>query len=97
MRASEAIKPETNTKMTTILTSKETSEHSTYLEFLCENTSVHVSVMSCGIIRVIVQNTAHRVLKGSGRVFRSFSEAVAAYKSEAVRSIINAAQAEVAS
>jgi hypothetical protein len=82
--------------MTTILTSKETSDHSTYLEFVCDKTTVHVSVMTCGLIRVIVQNASHRVFKGSGRVFRNFADAVTAYKSEAVRSIINAAQAEVA-
>lgn len=72
------------------------ANNSTYktVEMMCEGKSASVMIVSGGInyVSVIVNNAAHRAYRGLGRQFENFSEALSAYSSPEVRSMIQAAQ-----
>ena len=54
--------------------------------------SVWVSTTSDGLISVCCMNASHRTWKKLGRTFRTFDDAIAAYKSPQMKAIINAAK-----
>lgn len=63
------------------------SEYGTYFNCLAGKKSVYISVTEHSI-NVCVSNASHKAWGGSGRFFRTFEEAVKAYKSEDVKEIL---------
>jgi hypothetical protein len=79
------------------ITSQCESQYSKSVELSNGKTSICVSIdRSDGWVQVICQNAAHRVWRGAGRFFPSFEAALAGYKSASVRSLIQAAEIELA-
>lgn len=87
----------TKTNMQTLITEFKKSEsgNSHYVTATCGKTSAFVAIDGPNTpvpgLRVIVQNASHRVWRGFGRYFRTTEEALAGYKSDAVKAIIFAA------
>jgi hypothetical protein len=70
-----------------------TTNSSHYVELTCGKKGALV-IVNTGYdshIRVIVNNAAHRVFRGMGRRFATVADAVAAYKTDAVKTMILAA------
>lgn len=62
----------------------------TYFRAQCGNRSAHVAIYKHGI-QVVNENAAHRVWRGSGRLFRTVDEALAGFKTGEMKAIIQAA------
>jgi len=77
--------------MQVIIFKSETLSSGKYFEADCGKTSAYVYASKLGYIRVCCKNAMHKVWKGQGRVFQSFDEALAAYKSAEMKAIISAA------
>jgi UDP-N-acetylmuramyl pentapeptide synthase len=73
------------------------SEYSVSVELATEKKSAFVSLSSWGTVTVCCLNAAHRVWRGNGRQFESFEEAMIAYKSSEMRSMIEAARDRITS
>ncbi len=84
-----------------MITHTSKTEHSTFVQAVCDNTTATVSFApSHGsvAVRVCVLNTSHRAFRiGAGKAFPNFDAAVAGYKSGAVKAIIEAARDAVSS
>lgn len=76
------------------ITSFSRTEFGVYAEATCRNTSAYVS-QNAWEVRVICQNDSHRVWRGSGRAFKSFDEATAAYKKPEMKAIIQAVKSHL--
>lgn len=62
-----------------------------YFEADCGKTTAYVYASNLGYIRVCCKNAMHKAWKGNGRVFQTFAEALAGYKSAEMKAIITAA------
>jgi hypothetical protein len=80
-----------NTQQATV-TGIEITDAGIYAAATCGKVSALVFITSLGF-RVICQNAAHKVWRGSGRSFSSFEEALAAYKKPEMKAIITAVEA----
>lgn len=62
----------------------------TYVEMTCEKHSALVVVVRGDVnyVRVVVQNAANRAWRGMGKQFDTAAEAIAKYKTAAIRSMI---------
>ncbi len=82
-----------------MITHTSKTEHSTFVQAVCDNTTATVSFApSHGsvAVRVCVLNASHRAFRiGAGKAFPDFDAAVAGYKSGAVKAIIEAARSAV--
>lgn len=77
--------------MDVAITSFIPSETGFYAEATCGRTSAYVS-QNTWEVRVICRNATHKVWQGSGRAFKTFEEATAAYKKPEMKAIIQAIQ-----
>ena len=75
--------------MDVAITSFSRTEFGVYAEATCRNTSAYVS-QNAWEVRVICRNATHEVWRGSGRAFKTFEEATAAYKKPEMKAIIQA-------
>ena len=65
------------------------SETMIHVELACGKKAAYLGFnFKHGFIDVCVQNASHRVWRGMGRTFRSFAEAIDAYKSPEVKAMI---------
>jgi ribosomal protein L31 len=77
-----------------VVTERLEKDWNVYVTASCGKTTATVSIRKDGSeIRVIVENAAHRVWRGSGRAFPNAEQALAHYKSAAVQQIIRTAVA----
>jgi hypothetical protein len=62
----------------------------TYVDMTCEKHSALVVIVrgSSNYIRVVVQNASNRAWRGMGKQFDNVAEALAKYKTSAIRSMI---------
>ena len=62
----------------------------TYVEMTCEKHSALVVIVrgSSNYIRVVVQNASNRAWRGMGKQFDTVAEALAKYKTAAIRGMI---------
>lgn len=81
--------------METLITEKLVSGTTTYISAICGKTSAMVTFDTHGV-RVCCNNASHRVWRGFGRFFSSCEDALNSYKSAEMRSILCAAQSEIA-
>ncbi len=77
--------------MQILIIRSETVEAGKYFEASCGKTIAHVYISKFGFINVCCNNASHKAWKASGRYFKSFDDALAAYKSTEMKAIINAA------
>jgi len=75
--------------MDVAITSFSLTETGFYAAATCGRTSAYVS-QNAWEVRVICQNASHQVWRGSGRAFKTFEEAAAAYKKPEMKAIIQA-------
>lgn len=76
--------------MEIIITSEVADNSRIFLEMTAGRTSGVVGYSAVtGAINVLTLNASHRAWGGGGRYFRTFAEATAAYKSEAMRAFIS--------
>ena len=79
--------------MDVAITSFSLTETGFYAAAACGRTSAYVS-QNAWEVRVICQNASHRAHRfGSGRAFKTFEEATAAYKKPEMKAIIQAVKA----
>lgn len=83
--------------MDTLITDHTTGKHGDYIAATCGKKSAYVSTFinpKDGDLTVTVccKNAAHEVFRGFGRMFDSFDDALAAYKSAEMKAIIEAAR-----
>jgi hypothetical protein len=83
--------------MDTLITDHTTSEHGAFVAATCGKTNGTVSTFvspSDGDLWVTVccKNASHQAWKGFGRMFDSFEDALAGYKSAEMKAIIEAAR-----
>lgn len=76
--------------MQVLIYRNESIESGKYFEADCGKTSAYVYASKLGYIRVCCKNAMHKAWKGNGRVFQSFNEALAGYKSAEMKAIITA-------
>lgn len=75
--------------MTILTTNESRSETRLSLELACGKKAAYVGYnFRFGMVDVCVYNASHKVWGGMGRTFRSFSEALDAYKSPEVKAMI---------
>lgn len=77
--------------MDVAITSFETQASGTYAQATCGKVSAYV-MKNTWEVRVICRNATHKVWQGSGRAFKTFEEATAAYKKPEMKAIIQAIQ-----
>ena len=73
-----------------LIIQSETVEAGKYFEASCGKTIAYVYASNLGYIRVCCKNAMHKAWKGNGRVFQTFAEALAGYKSSEMKAIISA-------
>jgi hypothetical protein len=78
--------------MQTIITKQVKANNSTFLEITCGKTSAEIAITD-QTIWVVCKNAAHQVWGGMGKRFDSFDAAISSYKSSAMKSILETAQA----
>jgi hypothetical protein len=59
-----------------------------YVEMTAGKHTATISVEPKGALRVIVQNASHRAWRGMGKYFGRIDQALASYKTEAVKAMI---------
>jgi len=62
------------------------------VELFCEKKSAYISLDNRGVVNVLCKNAANRAWRGMGRFFDSWEQALAAYKSAAMKAMIELAQ-----
>ena len=72
------------------ITESKFTETALYVSAICGKTSAIV-VINDWEVRVIIQNAMHKAYKGHGKAFRTVAEAIANYKKDDVKAIIQAA------
>lgn len=82
----------TNYEMQATVTEINICETGIYANATCGNVSACVCINDYQV-RVICQNAAHKVWRGSGRAFATIAEAIAAYKKPEMKAIIAAVDA----
>lgn len=82
----------TSTQNQVTITDSKLTNHALYVEATCGTTSALIAIRA-ERIQVICQNASHKVWRGAGKHFNSVAEAVANYKSPAMKAIIAAADA----
>jgi hypothetical protein len=80
----------------TITQTPEEGRRILYADLACGNHSAYVQISSGpeswqNEVRVVVKNSSWKAWRGMGRKFRSVSESLAAYKTAAVREMIQTA------
>jgi len=70
------------------------TEYATYIELSTEKKAAFVGIDNDGTVQVICKNAAHAAFRGQGRFFSNIGEAVAAYKSSAMKAMIQTAAQE---
>lgn len=78
------------TELEVIVNETKITDTGIYSELTCGKVSAFVCITDYEF-RVICQNAAHKCWKGSGRAFRSASEALEAYRKPEMKAIISAA------
>ena len=73
-----------------MITETKLTNYALHVQATCGKVSALVCISELQVL-VIVQNAAHKAQRGLGKAFQNVSAAVAAYKSEEVKSIILAA------
>lgn len=77
--------------MTTTATEVEKTHYATSATFTCGKVEAYVSRYTDGRWRVCVMNSSHAAWRGMGKGFASHAEALAGYKSGAMKTILAAA------
>lgn len=74
--------------MDIMITKESNTSGDHYIEAICGKTTAVVGKSSFGYIFVLCCNASHRAYRGAGRTFNTIEEAVSAYKSPEMKSII---------
>lgn len=79
--------------MTVLIQDFETIGDSIYIEITAgAKVASVVTNRELGTVRVLCKNASHRAYRGTGRIFPSWDEAIAGYKSAEMREIIETAK-----
>lgn len=82
--------------MTILATETNETDYSRSATFTCEKTSAYVAVYKdSGRVNVCCLNAANRTWRGCGKFFENMTEAMGAYKSGAMKAILETAKAEL--
>ena len=81
--------------MEILITDTSCSQYSSSVEMTNGKQKVYISKSSLGSVTILNMNASHKAWRGVGRTFWSFEDAIAAYKSEFMKTAITMSQAYV--